>query len=62
MTEKTPLRPVMTMVYILQTFHVATGERAELPWRFESMEEAQAKARELENVDYQLMVRLQPIS
>lgn len=52
----------MTMVYILHTFHLDSGERSELPWRFETMEEAQAKARELESPGYQLMVRLQPAS
>ena len=52
----------MTLVYTLQSVHVESGERAELPWHFESMEAAQAKARELESPGYQLMVRLQPLS
>ena len=52
----------MTLIYILQSMHMTTGERSELPWRFESMEEAQAKARELESDGYRLMVRLQPVS
>ncbi len=52
----------MTLIYILQSLHLASGERSELPWRFESMEEAQAKARELESEGYQLMVRLLPAS
>ena len=50
----------MTLVYILQSFHIESGERSELPWTFESMEEAQAKAREMETQGYRLMVRLQP--
>ncbi|MBS1784525.1 MAG: hypothetical protein JST24_03755 [Acidobacteria bacterium] len=52
----------MTLVYALQSLHVETGERSELPWRFESMEEAQAKARELETQGYQLLVRLVPVT
>lgn len=52
----------MTLVYLLQSLHLESGERADLPWRFESMEEAQAKARELESDGYRLMVRLQPLS
>lgn len=61
MGELTP-RPAMTLVYALQSLHVETGERSELPWRFESMEEAQAKARELETQGYQLLVRLVPVT
>ena len=52
----------MTLVYILQSFHLESGERSDLPWSFDSMEEAQAKAREMESQGYQLMVRLQPQS
>ena len=52
----------MTLVYALQSLHVESGERADLPWRFESMEEAQAKARELESQGYHLLVRLVPAS
>lgn len=52
----------MTLVYALQTLHVESGERTDLPWRFESMEEAQAKARELESQGYQLLVRLVPVT
>ena len=52
----------MTLVYTLQSVHIESGERAELPWQFESMQEAQIKARELESDGYRLMVRLQPLS
>ena len=52
----------MTLVYILQSLHLESGERSDLPWRFDSMEEAQAKAREMEGQGYQLMVRLLPAS
>lgn len=55
-----PSRPFMTLVYTLQSLHLESGERSELPWRFETMEEAQAKARELEGQGYHLMVRLLP--
>ena len=52
----------MTLVYTLQSLHLESGERSELPWRFESMEEAQTKAREMESPGYRLMVRLLPVS
>ena len=52
----------MTLIYTLQSLHLQSGERSDLPWRFDSMEEAQAKARELESHGYQLMVRLQPVN
>ncbi|MBS1766583.1 MAG: hypothetical protein JST05_04150 [Acidobacteria bacterium] len=52
----------MTLVYTLQSVHLPTGERKDLPWTFESMEEAQAKAREMSSEGYQLLVRLQPVS
>ena len=52
----------MTLIYLLQSLHLESGQRSELPWRFESMEEAKAKARELESEGYRLMVRLQPVS
>jgi hypothetical protein len=50
----------MTLVYTLQSVHLESGERTELPWSFETMEEAQAKAREMASEGYQLLVRLQP--
>ena len=52
----------MTLIYTLQSVHIESGERSDLPWHFESMEDAQAKARELESDGYRLMVRLQPLS
>ena len=50
----------MAVVYTLQSLHMESGERTELPWSFETMEEAQAKARELEGQGYHLLVRLKP--
>lgn len=50
----------MAVVYTLQSLHMESGERTELPWSFETMEEAQAKARELEGQGYHLLVRLRP--
>ena len=52
----------MTLIYTLQSVHIESGERSDLPWQFESMEAAQTKARELESEGYRLMVRLQPLS
>ena len=52
----------MTLIYTLQSVHLESGDRSDLPWQFGSMEEAQAKARELESDGYRLMVRLQPLS
>jgi len=51
----------MTLTYTLQSVHLESGQRSDLPWRFESMEDAQAKAREIASEGYQLLVRLQPL-
>ena len=51
----------MAVIYTLQSLHMESGERKELPWSFETMEEAQAKARELEGQGYHLLVRLKPL-
>ena len=52
----------MALIYTLQSVHLESGDRSDLPWQFQSMEDAQAKARELESEGYRLMVRLQPLA
>ena len=39
----------MALHYVLQSFDLSTGQRAELPWRFPTAEEAQRKLDELTN-------------
>ena len=52
----------MSIAYVLQSFDLNTGQRMELPWRFDTPEEAQAKLEELTEPDPQIryLVKLVP--
>ncbi len=54
----------MSIAYVLQSFDLSTGQRVELPWRFDTPEEAQAKLEELTEPapEVRYLVKLVPVS
>ncbi|HJU82961.1 MAG TPA: hypothetical protein VJ600_02010 [Holophagaceae bacterium] len=54
----------MSIAYILQSFDLSTGQRMELPWRFDTPEEAQAKLEELTypGPEVRYLVKLVPLN